>query len=338
MNQVVKATVIADSISIVSGKRITTIEAEFPRIILAEFNTHNAISKNASSSRAIPVPKMLDQVRNSPAMPARFGAANKGMQDAGEHHRLVDISGFKDGSVMVTPEQAWAYFALSAADDAERMTEAGYAKQICNRLIEPFQMMKVVMTATDWQNFLWLRDHGAADPTIEQLAIAIREALENSAPTPLAPGEWHTPYYKDGFWQPADGLECIRDDGEIVDAYGNTLQDALDISASCCAQVSFRSIDDTMEKARSVVAKLNLKGEEPNQPVHASPLEHQATPIDETGEYWDEDGEWGVNIMGKPSTWEKGITHVSRDGVFGSGNLWDWIQLRQLVPNHVKRG
>lgn len=328
MNIVVKAKVIADSISIVSGKRITTIEAEFPRIILAEFNTHNAISKNASSSRAIPVPKMLEQVRDYPAIPARFGAANKGMQDAGLFAGPIEYMGDVLG-----PEEYWREAAHHAAYFAEAFHEAGYAKQICNRLLEPFQMMKVVMTATDWENFFWLRDHGAADPTIEQLAKAIKATRDTSTPVPLTPGEWHTPYYKEGFWQHYRTLETYLT--TKVDIHGNTLQDALDISASCCAQVSFRSLDDTMDKARGVVAKLNLKGEEPDQPVHASPLEHQATPVEECVV---NDNGTAVNHIALPSTWERGITHVSRDGVFGSGNLNDWIQHRQLVTNHVKRG
>lgn len=335
-----KATVIAHSKSSVTGKEIITFELEFPRIILAEFNTHNALSKNASSSRAIPVPTMLKQVRENPAMPVRFGAANTGMQDKGEHVELVKFEmGTHEGTG--TAEEVWQLAGLYAADFAEFFHKAGYAKQICNRLIEPFQMMKVVMTATELNNFIWLRDHHMADPTIAALARKIKAAYEASVPTTLKPGSWHVPYYNNGDWTPSGFLSAGRD--VIVDRFGNTLEHALIISSSCCAQVSYRKLDDTIEKARGVVARLNLQGEEPDQPVHASPLEHQATPIEPNSGPLEGEGDnirpcKEVNSLFNPRTWQEGITHMDRDGTLCSGNLKGFIQHRQLVPNHVKRG
>lgn len=326
--------VIADSISSVTGKRFTTFEFEFPRIVLAEFNTHNAISKNSSSSRAIPVPTMIEQVRSNPAFPVRFGAANKGMQDSGEHDELVEL---ELGTIYHCgpADYIWAEAGLIVADIAEAYHDAGYAKQICNRLLETFQTQKVVASATDWNNFLWLRDHKAADPTIEKLAKEVKEALDESEPVVLHPGQWHVPYYNDGHWMENKSMTELNN-GIPTDAYGHVLEHALTISASCCAMVSYRKLDDSIEKARSVVAKLNLNGEEPDQPVHASPLEHQGTPIDYSNK-WDNTND-GVNVPHLPHTWEEGITHMDRDGMFGSGNLKGWIQRRQQVPNHVKRG
>ena len=330
----IKAKVIADSISSVTGKRITTFELEFPRIILAEWNTHNALSKNASSSRAIPVPTMLKQVRENPAFPARFGAANTGMQDKGAHDSYVLMSDPDDldgGYYFATNEEAWRQSANTAADSAKAFHDAGYAKQICNRLIEPFQMMKVVMTATELNNFFWLRDHSAADPTIAVLARLIKEAFDASTPVLLQPGDWHTPYYNSGYWKPSEWSKSREmDGGKVRDTFGNDLEHALVISASCCAQVSFRSLDDTIEKARRVVSKLNLNGEEPDQPVHASPLEHQATPMSHPN----------ITMI---DPWQgltqfKGVTHLNQFGDYGSGNLIGWIQHRQLVSNHVKLG
>lgn len=340
-----KATVIAHSKSSVTGKEIVTFELEFPRIILAEFNTHNALSKNASSSRAIPVPTMLKQVRENPAFPVRFGAANAGMQDKGTHESYVIMPDPDDLGeyYFATNEDAWRQSAIVAADLAEAFHDAGYAKQICNRLIEPFQMMKVVMTATELNNFFWLRDHEAADPTIAELARKIKKACRHSEPVVLQPGSWHVPYYNSGDWTPSGFLSAGRD--VQVDRFGNDLEHALIISASCCAQVSYRKLDDTIEKARGVVARLNLKGEEPDQPVHASPLEHQASPIAGTTKVKCNDyGDGQRYYFGKdlnqldPSTWQEGITHMDRDGQFGSGNLKGFIQHRQLVSNHVKVG
>lgn len=326
-----KVKIIADSISTITGIRMLTVEAEYPRIILAELNTHRALGKNSASSRAIPVEKMISQVWSDPSFPVRFGAKNKGMQDAGEFDGLVRIP---NTDIMVSPEEAWIHAQRSAASFAQAFDDAGYAKQICNRLIESGQRMKTVISGTDWENLYWLRDHGAADPTIAQLVKMIRDAVDASTPTVLQPGEWHVPYYNDGVWKPFK--ESIG--GLVVDIFGHSLEHALVISASCCAQVSFRSLDDTIEKARGVVAKLNLQGEEPDQPVHASPLEHQATPIQKKIE-WDSDKPFHNPLnIGDPKYWEKGVTHMQRDGTLCSGNLRGWKQHRQLVPNHVKRG
>ena len=337
-----KATVIAHSKSAVTGKEIITFELEFPRPILAEFNTHNALSKNSSSSRAIPVPTMLKQVRENPAYLARYGAANTGMQDKGPHDGLVKAICRDGGWHDVSAHEAWAAAADQAADIAELFHKAGYAKQVCNRLIEPFQMMKVVMTATELNNFKWLRRHDAADPTIDSLTQKVIDAEDASTPVILQAGEWHVPYYNEGYWIPhhseivSGSLDALE---VVVDKFGHSLEHALIISASCCAQVSYRKLDDTMEKARGVVARLNLQGEEPDQPVHASPLEHQATPIAEQYDDLSFNGEDGdVNIPYYPCTWEKGITHMDRDGTLCSGNMKGWIQHRQLVPNHVKVG
>ena len=43
-----------------------TFELTYPRYIHSEFMTHRVFSRNASSSRAIPVKRMIEQVRNNP--------------------------------------------------------------------------------------------------------------------------------------------------------------------------------------------------------------------------------------------------------------------------------
>lgn len=340
-----KATMLAHSKSSVTGKEVFSLELEFPRIVLSEWNTHNAVSKNASSSRAIPVPTMIKQVRDNPAFPARFGKANTGMQDNGTHDAIIRFNASdEDGNqIALGPHDAWVYSANITADLAQAWYDAGYAKQICNRWIETAQMMKVVMTATELNNLFWLRDHGAADPTIAALVRKIKAAVEASWPTVLQPGEWHVPYYNEGYWIPHRTLEVYPE--IVVDKFGHSLEHALIISSSCSAQVSYRKLDDTIEKARGVVARLNLQGEEPDQPVHASPLEHQCTPIAEQyDEQYDDlsfggdDGDGDVNVPQYPSTWQEGITHMDRDGTLCSGNLKGFIQHRQLVPNHVKKG
>ncbi len=73
------AKVLTDSRS-PAGYRLTTLEATFPRFVLAEFNTHRVFSRNSASSRAIPIAKQLRRVLEDPYVPIEFGSNQPGMQ------------------------------------------------------------------------------------------------------------------------------------------------------------------------------------------------------------------------------------------------------------------
>ena len=281
-----------------NGQVIVTWELEYPRFIHGEFMTHRLFSRNAASSRAIPVATIIDQVRNNPAMPIHFGENQSGMQAAKELNPILQ-TGVK---------WAWRQAAKAAVKWAEVMVKLGLHKQATNRILEPFQTMKTVMTATCMDNFFWLRNHEDAQPEIKELARLMWEALQVSVPTKLEPGDWHTPYFRNGFWK--------KFPGSNLNMYGESLEDALAISSSCCAQVSYRKLDDTLEKAQMVYKRLVE-----SEPVHASPFEHQATPI--------------PNPVSWDKMWIDGVTHVDRHGVYWSGNFSGWIQHRQLIPNNV---
>jgi hypothetical protein len=332
VSNLISVKIVADSIS-PSGSRITTFELEYPRIIHSELMTHRLLSRNAMSSRAIPIKKMIEQVQQNPAMPVKFGKNQPGMQDAGEHSAQLG-----DG---YSAEEWWKLAGLSAARFAAEFADAGYHKQIANRLLEPYQRMKTVVTATDWNNFFWLRVDPDADPTIYELAKAMKEASDNSIPDPLEPGQWHTPYVDHVYgFEDIDDKECAVFEGYCVLDEENkpvmlTLEEALAISASCCAQVSYRVLNTSKEKALDIYEKL-VSGNK----VHASPFEHQATPMTEYREIENSDyltiGH--INFPRDPSSWEEGITHADRQGQLWSGNLRGWRQHRQLVPDNAISG
>lgn len=332
MKNQITVEIVADSIS-PSGVRITTFCLEYPRIIHSELMTHRLLSRNAMSSRAIPIKKMIEQVQQNPAMPVKFGKNQPGMQDAGEHSAQLG-----DG---YSAEEWWKLAGLSAARFAAEFADAGYHKQIANRLLEPYQRMKTVVTATDWNNFFWLRVDPDADPTIYELAKAMKEASDNSIPDPLEPGQWHTPYVDHVYgFEDIDDKECAVFEGYCVLDEENkpvmlTLEEALAISASCCAQVSYRVLNTSKEKALDIYEKL-VSGNK----VHASPFEHQATPMTEYREIENSDyltiGH--INFPRDPSSWEEGITHADRQGQLWSGNLRGWRQHRQLVPDNAISG
>ena len=311
----IKATVICDSIS-EQSVRLTTFEIEYPRIVMSEFNTMRAISKNSSSSRAIPVSKMLEHTQNINLKPIYFGSKKSGMQAGDE----------LDGNDLINAKLFWESALFDAVTWATELDELGVAKEVTNRLVEPFQLVKVVCTATDWDNFFNLRLHPDSDPNICMLAYKMYQAMQESEPVELKAGEWHLPFVNIG-WN-GKGEMCYADeDFNFVE-----LEQAIKLSAASCASVSYRTEGMTLEKADKIFDML-IKAEV----VHSSPLEHCATPVSKEVEIENSDylTVGFINKASDPNTWEDGVTHMNKQGELCSGNLRGFIQYRHLLPNNT---
>jgi hypothetical protein len=301
----IAAKVIADSIS-PQRKRLRSLELRMPRIILAEFNTHRKISKNTRSSRAVPVERVIEEVMTNPFIPHHWGAAQKGMQAYQETSAPIDMGPLIGGSIYpieATNEQAWLFGRDQMVKLAEEFHKAGYAKQIINRLLEPWMWVDTLATSTEWNNFLWLRDHHAAEPHIQRLAKAMKVAMADSEPVELRPGEWHVPYVERG-----------SDDARAIVEYGTSIgKDGYEIgrkvSVARCARISYAPFDGNGSIEKELERYDLLVG---SSPIHASPAEHQATP-DETYPR--------VAGMGE---WKNPHLH---------GNLDGWNQFRKYLPN-----
>lgn len=266
--------IIEDSVN-KDGKRLTTVQLKYWRAIHAEAKTHRVfsqvgeeyelvltqdeslmsdrgLSRNASSSRAIPVSKMIEQVRTDPAGPIHWGSNKPGMQ-AGEE---------LTGEALADAKRLWNLAANNAADVAEQMMELGLHKQVVNRILEAWQYIHVLVTASEWENFFELRCHPDAQPEIQELATAIRDAMADSTPRLLEEGEWHLPYVsdyerQDGYWKGKE-IELCK------------------MSAARCARVSYLMHDGGIPSiAKDLELFDRLVG---SAPIHASPIEHQATP------------------------------------------------------------
>lgn len=283
--QFLYAKIIADSYNSEFDSRVTTFELNYPRLIHSELMTHRLFSRNAASSRAIPIANVINMVRENPAMPVHWGKNQAGMQ----------------ATYSVSNEDAakalWINAAETAASHAVVMKDMELHKQVVNRILEPYQWMKVVVTSTCYNNWFWLRWHKDADPTIYALADAMLLAYNASTPVNLYEGDWHLPY---------------ADDTSIA------LEDRIKISASCCAQTSYRKTDDSLEKALMVYNRLIE-----SEPVHASPVEHQCTPI---------------MCQNNPLDYFSipGVTSIDKNMVPWSGNFHGWIQHRQLITGNAK--
>ncbi len=252
----IEVKVIADSISL-RDKRLTTFVLTYPRFIHAELMTHRVFSRNASSSRAIPVAKMMAAIKDNPAMPEYWGKNQAGMQAKEE---LSDEPVYNGPGSGVDPSDRWKAKLTweSARDEAlkhvGRLEQIGLHKQIANRILEPWMHITVVCSATDWDNFYHLRTHPDAQPEFRILAERMLVAHNESEPKTLRFNEWHLP-----FVLPEENL---------------SFEDARKASVARCARVSYNNHDGTqpdLAKDRELHDRLLTSG-------HCSPFEHQATP------------------------------------------------------------
>lgn len=288
---------------------IYTIRLRYPRIIHGEIMTHRVFSRNARSSRAVPVKTMLLETTTMPFIPWHWGKNQSGMQAGEDWNAMVELqvgewTGIQDtGFEELTREQAWLWARDMAVETAEAFMDAGYHKQIPNRLLEPFSWIDTLITATDWANFLHLRDHEDAEPHLQDLARLVKQAIETAEVQVLEEGAWHLPY-------------IVPEDHLAMGAYipspvsVNTMnQELCKLSAARCARISYKPFDGDASYEREL-ERYNLLVT--SERVHASPLEHQAK-VDTFSVFIGGDGYF---------------EHEDLSGNFAPG----WIQFRKTVP------
>lgn len=244
------ARVLKDSIS-PAGVRLTTLEVTFPRIVLAEFNTHRVFSRNSASSRAIPVEKMLKRVMDDPFIPIYWGKNQKGMQAEQE---LTPAEA-------ANAEREWLIARDFAITQAQHLLDIGVHKQITNRLLEPFLWQTVIVTATEWDNWEALRRHPDAQPEIKRIADLMSDVRSASSPRPLKYDQWHLPL--------TDELDDVLARGGDID-----WDFWKKVSTGRCARVSYLTHDGRRDLAADIQLCDRLRSS-----GHMSPFEHIARPM-----------------------------------------------------------
>lgn len=267
MTSITAKTILRSRNAAAPEKVLSTLLLRYPRFIHAELMTHRVFSRNAASSRAIPVKKIIDDILADTAMPLHWGKNQKGMQAAEEFDAMVGWAEDGIGYVKHTNQEAW----LEARDQAIRIAQAfdaaGYHKQVVNRLLEPFMHITVLVSATEWGNFLELRDHTDAEPHIQMLAREVRKHLDDeSTVQSLDPGQWHLPFVtEEEYYAPHQGL--------ILD-FTALQESAVKLSVARCASTSYKTVDGfDMTLERAIEVHDRLVG---SRPIHASPAEHVA--------------------------------------------------------------
>lgn len=288
----ITAKILLDSVN-PTGNRLTTWILTYPRFIHAEFLTHRVFSRNASSSRAIPVKKMLEDVKNNPAMPVFWGKNQSGMQakeelDNTEKYAEVrkDLK-YGEGLLITTKKQEAKREWLLARDEmvarVEKLNEIGLHKQIANRLLEPWMNITVIATATDHENFFSLRAHEDTQPEFQELAYKMLDLYQSKEPKKLEKGEWHIPFGDkidinrlvedtlvkingEKWWEKMDGDVIVR-------------EASLKIATARCARVSYLNFEGKDDYTKDIELHDILKNS-----GHWSPFEHCAIALS-TNEY-----------------------------------------------------
>lgn len=310
----IRASIICDSIS-PHGNRLTTFRLRYPKFIHGELMTHRVFSRNASSSRAVPVKKNLEEVRSDElrASPVHWGAEQKGMASGEELNNVdkllyADDYAFSGKTRKEAALQEWKAAALMAARTAEDMIRIGVHKSIVNRILEPFLHINVIVTATEYMNFFGLRLDKAAQPEMRVLAEAMWSCYNESNPFKLQPDQWHCPYLD------FDAMSECMAYAAVHNLSGNEL--GIKVSVARCARVSFMNFQTGKRSTIEEDLELHdrLVG---SHPMHASPAEHQATP-DKWTSFWLNGKEY--HELG--ASWAHPDEH---------GNFIGWRQYRKML-------
>lgn len=323
-----EARVLAHSVGPYQGTPpLITMRMRYPRILHAEELTHRVLntspeqveilsvpdglmydrnlSRNASSSRAIPTLRMIESIREDPAEPIYWGKNRPGMQATEE------LTGWE----LDFAKDIWRANRDQCIADALELHRIGAHKQLVNRLVENHGHINVVVTATNWSNFFALRRHKDAQPEIKHLADLVWQAQQESTPRVLVPGAWHLPYVdEDDDEDTAALVEHLwkrHKAGEFSEGAIDGLVDVMMVrlSVSRCARTSYLTTDGRRPTVEEDLALYDrLVG---SLPLHASPAEHQARP--------------DIRIDG---CWEHPELH---------GNLEGYVQFRKTLPDEYIR-
>lgn len=253
----IEVKLVADSLNAQTQDRLTTFLLTYPRYIHAELMTHRVFSRNAASSRAIPVVKFRQDVTDNPVIPSHWGTNQPGMQAGEELNNILEDWIWPSTGENVTQREFAKRTWLAARDVAlgahVALEKVGLHKQIANRVIEPWFHIQVLVSATEYQNWFGLRCHKDAHPDIQALADAMLEVYVTKEPVILLPGEWHLPF----------GDQHLDQDMPVMDK--------VKICTARAARVSYKTFEGEIDFAKDIELHDRLM-----KSGHWSPFEHPA--------------------------------------------------------------
>lgn len=277
------ARVIADSIT-EEGSRLITFEATCWRPVLAEQNTHCVLSRNSASSRAIPVEKQLGKFHDDFAAPLVWPREQKGMQGGSN----LEGEALDDAQRLWSSLAAYTHAAIRGYVTDHPEAENRLHKSMLNRWLEVGLWQTQIISATQWDGYFWQRDHKDAEPHIRAMARAMHEAADASTPQLLLPGEWHLPFWgrtggHQSDWEDAAARIAGSEwaDGATAEEFDAAVDEIARMCAVArCARVSYLTQNGIRDLSEDITLYQRLTSNRvgSEDPPHASPLEHVATP------------------------------------------------------------
>ena len=307
------AKILCDSVT-PAGHRLTTFEGVYPRIVLAEVNTHRVFTRSSASSRAIPVEKMIRRALEEPYVPTHWGKNQKGMQ-ADE-----DV----DPDTARAAVETWLRIRDGVVEGVKDLLGLGIHKQIANRWLEPAQWHPTLITATEWGNFFNLRDNKDAHPDFRDLAHAMRELHGKNEPKLLSASDWHLPLIFDEDWE-----QAILEDPTHPTAVQSRI---VKVSVGRCARISYLTHDGKRDLKVDVGLHDRILA-----PGHMAPFEHVGRPMtkDELELFAQKKMRWDPG--NQEWYWVGSVRDDKMRSVEGEythflGNVQGWVQYRKLIP------
>lgn len=249
--------------SAVNGQEVMSFRRHYNRFIHPEIEKHRMWSLSAESSRARPTLSMVKNILKHPAGFPYIGYDCSGMQSKERAGWFVTA---------VYTVLSYLHMLITVGFALFSWKVLRLHKQVVNRDIERYAMINDVTTGTDLDHFLNLRIDDAADPVVqiiaEQMFLLRDLARKNCEYEVLSEGEWHVPF-----------VTRKRDENNRLRYYDGkgkelTTNEAKELSTVSCAQTSYRRNNDVYDPSHRVW-KLLIE----SKPVHATPVEHQATPM-----------------------------------------------------------
>lgn len=214
---------------------------QIPTVILAEFNTHRAFSRNAASTRAISLKKYRKRVLENPFVPDEF------VENSGAMFSDKKIGGWKD----VLARWCWYAGLYTSAGLHFVLEKLNVHKQHANRILSPYAYTDVIASIADpysLDNFFRLRCASDAQPEFRKIALLIRYIYDNSPAFEANPGDI------------VDPLQGVISPEELNSKL-------LVTSVARIARVSYASDESDLDKNLKLTKRLYKNG-------HRSPFEH----------------------------------------------------------------
>ena len=360
MKTKIKAEIVAHSLS-PQRDELVSVLCTFPRILLSEVNTHRMLSKNTSSSRAIPFNKMVEAIQNDPFIPIAWQKDHKGMQGTEYFTNTRDIEFM---------EYQWREAGQQAIKAAQYMNGRECTKQLCNRLLEPFMWTTMLITGSreGWDNFFKLRcpqylygnlesnskkdlinqlksretsalkevenyseldwlsiNRGKAEIHMMTLAESIYDAVNESTPKQLKAGEWHIP-----FKSRIDLINLFNNPPEnpcnvSYTTYDGVIPTPVKISTAMAARTSYTVVGEEKEiNYKNLIILHNKLLKE--KPPHSNPFEHCARAMYEN--------EYFSFVKGKIKKFIQSKPLIDGNSYGWCYNLKGFISYRYLIDNN----